>query len=85
MEAGCDKRRTHEGSVALSGFVQSIGYAMVALFPLSVGVLHEATGSWTGPLLLLAAAVATAIPAGIVAARRTTVEDEWERRHGAWS
>jgi CP family cyanate transporter-like MFS transporter len=79
------RSRTHEGSVALSGFVQSIGYAMVALFPLSVGVLHEATGSWTGPLLLLAAAVATAIPAGIVAARRTTVEDEWERRHGAWS
>ncbi|MFJ2503360.1 hypothetical protein [Microbacterium sp. NPDC087592] len=24
------------------------------------------------------------IPAGIVAGRRRTVEDEWERRHGRW-
>lgn len=79
------RSRTHEGSVALSGFVQSVGYGIVALFPLTVGLLHQATGSWTAPLLLLAAAVASAIPAGIVAARRTTIEDEWKRRHGAWA
>ena len=46
--------RTHEGAVALSGFVQSIGYAIVALFPFGIGLLHGATDSWTWPLIILA-------------------------------
>ncbi|WP_091704724.1 CynX/NimT family MFS transporter [Microbacterium sp. cf046] len=78
------RTRTHEGSVALSGFVQSIGYAIVALFPVGIGLLHGATDSWTGPLIVLACVVAAAIPAGVVVAKRATIEDEWERRHGAW-
>lgn len=78
------RSRTHEGAVALSGFVQSIGYAIVAIFPVSIGILYDATRSWTWPLLVLAAVVAAAIPAGFVAARRRTVEDEWESRHGTW-
>lgn len=78
------RSRTHEGAVALSGFVQSIGYAIVAIFPVGIGILYDATGSWTAPLVVLAVVVAAAIPAGFVAARRRTVEDEWESRHGAW-
>lgn len=78
------RTRTHEGSVALSGFAQSGGYAIAALFPLGIGILHDATGSWTGPLIVLAAVIAAAIPAGVVAARPHTIEDDWERRHGAW-
>ncbi|SDG44657.1 MFS transporter [Microbacterium pygmaeum] len=78
------RARTHEGSVALSGFVQSIGYGIVALFPIGIGLLHDATGSWTAPLLVLAVVVAAAIPAGIVVARPITIEDQYERRHGAW-
>lgn len=78
------RTRTHEGAVALSGFVQSGGYAIAALFPVGIGLLHDATGSWTGPLIVLACVVAAAIPAGAVAARRHTVEDDWSRRHGAW-
>ncbi len=78
------RARTHEGAVALSGFVQSVGYAIVALFPVGIGILHEATDSWTGPLIVLAGVVAAAIPAGFVAARPHTIEDEWEHRHGAW-
>lgn len=78
------RSRTHEGAVALSGFVQSGGYAIVALFPVGIGLLHDATDSWTGPLIVLACVVAAAVPAGVVAARRHTVEDDWERRHGAW-
>jgi CP family cyanate transporter-like MFS transporter len=76
------RSRTHEGAVALSGFVQSIGYAIVATVPLAVGVIHDATHSWTGPLVLLAVVIIASIPAGLVVARRETVEDEWERRHG---
>jgi len=78
------RTRTHEGAVALSGFVQSVGYAIAAVVPFAVGVIHEATRSWTGPLLLLAMVVVASIPAGFVAARAHTVEDEWEHRHGAW-
>lgn len=78
------RTRTHEGSVALSGFVQSIGYAIVALFPIGVGLLHDATGSWTGPLIVLGCVMAAAIPAGVVVSRRVTIEEDWERRHGAW-
>ncbi|WP_214468003.1 MFS transporter [Microbacterium flavescens] len=78
------RTRTHEGSVALSGFVQSVGYAIAALFPFGIGLIHELTGSWTIPLVILAAVMASAIPAGVVAARKHTVEDDWESRHGAW-
>jgi len=78
------RTRTHEGAVALSGFVQSIGYGIAALFPLGIGLLHDATDSWTGPLIVLAVVVAAVIPAGTVVARPHTVEDEWERRHGSW-
>ena len=78
------RTRTHEGAVALSGFVQSGGYAIAALFPFGIGLLHDATDSWTAPLVILACVIATAIPAGVVAARPHTVEDDWERRHGSW-
>lgn len=78
------RARTHEGAVALSGFVQSIGYAVTALFPFGIGLLHDATDSWTGPLIVLAVVMLAALPAGMVASRRHTVEDEWEQRHGSW-
>lgn len=78
------RTRSHETAVALSAFVQSIGYAVVALFPVGIGLIHGWTSSWTVPLIVLAAVVAAAIPAGVIAARPHTVEDEWERRHGAW-
>lgn len=78
------RARTHESAVALSGFAQSIGYAMAALFPLLTGVLHDTTGGWQVPLLVLAALTVISVPFGIIAGRRTTVEEEWERRHGAW-
>lgn len=78
------RTRTPETAVALSAFVQSLGYAVVALFPLGIGLLHGWTDSWTVPLVILAVVVIAAAPAGVVAARRHTVEDDWEQRHGAW-
>ena len=78
------RTRTHETAVALSGFVQSIGYAIAALMPLAIGLAHELTGGWTVSLVLLAIVIATAIPAAFVVTRERTIEDEWERRHGAW-
>ena len=72
-------------AVSLSAFVQSIGYGIAALFPLGFGLLHDATGSWTVPLLVLAVVIVCAVPAGVIAARPGTVEDEWERRRRARS
>jgi len=78
------RARTPESAVALSGFVQSAGYTLAAVFPVLVGVLHEVTGGWQVPLVVVAAALVASIPAGILAGRRRTIEDEWERRHGRW-
>ncbi|MFS0895189.1 MFS transporter [Microbacterium sp. 179-I 3D3 NHS] len=78
------RARTAESAVALSGFVQSIGYAIAAVFPLLVGLLHDSTGGWQVPLLVVAGVLVVSIPAGVVAGRRRTIEDEWERRYGSW-
>lgn len=78
------RSRTHEGAVALSGFAQSVGYAIAALFPLSFGLVHEATGDWRGAILILGALFLATIPAGIVVSRPHTIEDEWERRYSSW-
>ncbi|UWF78567.1 MFS transporter [Microbacterium neungamense] len=78
------RSRTAESAVLLSSLVQSVGYTVAAIFPVLVGVLHEATGGWAVPLLVIVALLLGAIPAGMMAGRRGTVEDEWERRHGPW-
>lgn len=78
------RSRTHEGAVALSSFSQSVGYAIAATMPVAFAVLHEATGGWQAPLIVLGVLVLFAVPAGIVVTRTRTIEDEWERRHGTW-
>jgi len=78
------RSRGHDATVALSSFVQSLGYGATSVMPLSVGLLHDATDSWVGALALLCVMSVLAIPAGLVIARRKTVEQEWEQRHGSW-
>lgn len=78
------RARTPENAVALSGFVQSIGYAVAAVFPLLIGLLHDMTDSWLVPLWVLVGVLVAVIPAGWIAGRRRTIEEDWERRHGRW-
>lgn len=78
------RARTPESAVALSGFVQSIGYGIAAVFPLLIGLVHDATGAWQVPLLIVIGVLVVSVPAGLVAGRRRTIEDEWEQRHGRW-
>jgi CP family cyanate transporter-like MFS transporter len=47
----------------LSGMAQSIGYVVAASGPFAVGALHDVTGTWTVPLLLL---LVLFVPQGIV-------------------
>ncbi|WP_295839398.1 MFS transporter [uncultured Microbacterium sp.] len=79
------RTRSHETAVALSGFVQSVGYGFAALMPLAIGVTHEVTGGWTVGLCVLGGALLLVVPAAVVMTRRESVETAWERRTGhAW-
>jgi CP family cyanate transporter-like MFS transporter len=49
---------------ALSGMAQSAGYTLAAIGPLAIGALHDLTGGWTVPLVVL---TALALPELIVA------------------
>ena len=70
------RTRTHEGSMALSGFVQGIAYAVGALGTLFIGLLHDLTSGWTVALLFLGGvSLLILVPAVILAVPRT-VEDE---------
>ncbi|MFJ9815484.1 CynX/NimT family MFS transporter [Streptomyces sp. NPDC101151] len=53
----------------LSGMAQTIGYLMAGIGPLAIGVLHDATGSWRPPLLLLTALILPEAAFGLLAAR----------------
>jgi MFS transporter, CP family, cyanate transporter len=61
------------GSVAttegLSTLAQSVGYAIAAIFPLAVGALHGAAGSWTPSLILLLALLVPQVAFGLAAGR----------------
>ncbi|MCI2236895.1 MFS transporter [Paenibacillus sp. TRM 82003] len=58
LAATASRAADASGAVALSGMAQSVGYLLAAAGPVLVGALQVATGSWTVPLLLVAAAAA---------------------------
>ncbi|HSU36816.1 MAG TPA: MFS transporter, partial [Propionibacteriaceae bacterium] len=70
------RARTSAGTSALSGFSQSVGYVLAAPGPFLVGVIHDATGEWTAPLLFLAALTVPFLIVAILATRPRLVEDE---------
>jgi MFS transporter, CP family, cyanate transporter len=52
----------------MSALVQGGGYIVAAAGPTAVGAVHAATGGWTGPLLVVLAAIALLAVAGSVSA-----------------
>ena len=68
------RTKSPAGTAALSGFVQSVGYLLAALGPFGVGLLHDATNSWTPPLLALAG-TSMLLLVGLVFARPRHFED----------
>jgi CP family cyanate transporter-like MFS transporter len=70
--------RTRHPSVTaqLSGFVQPVGYALAAIGPFAVGLIHDATGGWNLVLALLALTALPLTVAGVRVARPTYVDDE---------
>lgn len=62
------KARNLAESRRMSALVQGGGYLVAATGPTVVGAVHDATGTWTGPLLVVAAAVAMFTIGGTLAA-----------------
>ena len=73
------RTRTHAGAVALSSFVQSVGYTLGALGPLIFGLLHELSGGWIWPLGFLLASALVIVIAGAVIGRPHMLEDDLVR------
>ena len=70
------RARTSEGTAALSGFGQSVGYVVAAAGPFGMGALHEATHGWTVPLLALSAVAVPLLVSALVLSRPSYVEDQ---------
>lgn len=70
------RSRTPAGTAALSGFTQSVGYLLAALGPFGTGLLHDLTGGWTVPLLVLTALTVPLLLVGLAVARPAYVEDQ---------
>ena len=71
---------TPAGTAALSGFSQSIGYLLAAIGPFAMGVLSEATGGWTVPLIFLLALCLPLAVFGQLAVRPRSLEAELNAR-----
>ena len=74
------RSRTPEGTASLSGFTQSMGYLLAAVGPFGVGTLHDLTGGWTAPLVLLTALALPQIWLGLYVARPAYIEDQLPAR-----
>jgi CP family cyanate transporter-like MFS transporter len=70
------RARTSEGTAALSGFTQSVGYLIAAIGPFGMGLLYDLTGGWTVPLIGLIVLVIPQLVAGLAVARPSYIEDE---------
>ncbi len=60
----------------LSGLTQSVGYIFSGLGPLLVGILHEVTGGWSVPLLMIAGSAIFLLLGGLAIARPGYVDDD---------
>lgn len=69
------RAKTGVGVTKLSGFVQSTGYLLSIPGPLMVGLLHESTGGWETPLLLISVLMVLQMVIGYVAGRHRFLED----------
>nr|WP_165942252.1 MFS transporter [Luteimonas arsenica] len=69
------RTRTPEGSAALSGFTQGLGYTLACLGPLLFGILKDATGGMGWPFAMLAMSVVVMLAGAWAACRPRFLED----------
>ncbi len=63
------RARTAEDTARLSGMVQGLGYLLAGVGPFLFGLLHEISGGWTVPWLMLMVVYITQIVLGALAGR----------------
>jgi CP family cyanate transporter-like MFS transporter len=67
-------------AASLSAFAQGVGYLVASAGPLTIGFLHDATGSWTLPGVVLLGVAAAQLVTGWLAGRALTVPGARLRR-----
>ncbi len=67
------RSQTADEAAKLSGMAQSIGYLLAAIGPILIGFLHDVTGAWQVPLIVLVASVLLMLITGIGAGRNAYV------------
>lgn len=70
------RARTLEGATALTSFGQGVGYTIACLGPLLAGSLHELTGGFRVPLVVLSLGGIGTLLAGYFGTRQVHVEDQ---------
>ena len=65
----------------LSGLTQSVGYIFSGVGPLLVGIIHQATGGWAVPLVLIAGSAVFLLLGGLTIARPGYVDDDLAVQH----
>ncbi|HUA41910.1 MAG TPA: MFS transporter [Streptosporangiaceae bacterium] len=61
-------------AASLSAFAQGAGYLIASTGPVAIGFLHDATGGWTAPGLVLLGIAALQLVTGWLAGRARTVQ-----------
>ena len=51
------RTRNHADAAAMSGMAQCVGYLVAAAGPIVIGAVHDASGSWTPALIIVAVVV----------------------------
>jgi MFS transporter, CP family, cyanate transporter len=69
------RARDHDGSAALSGMAQSVGYLIAAGGPILFGWVHAVSGGWTLSFVLLVVVMAGQGITGVFAGRDRFVLD----------
>ncbi len=64
---------TPDHTAAMSAFAQGVGYLLAALGPVTLGAVHEATGEWHLPILVILGVMALQAAAGLVAGRNVVI------------
>lgn len=61
--------------------MQGIGYTLAAFSPPLIGLIHEGTGGWTMPIIVLSAVAAVGIVAGMSLSKPRFVEEDFATNH----
>ncbi len=63
------RTQDHRQASKLSGMAQCVGYGLAALGPLCFGMLHDASGNWLVPLIMLLAVTVVQMMMALLAGR----------------